>query len=120
MNLIITFFLTTGIVINAIILLLLIKSKTKETPQQLLLLFFSITLFYIIHGYAQVHKLKFLFLSTFVFNEIIEFFTGPLIFVYIKSLFEGKTKTNKEILHSFCSHFALFAMCVHSFFDLNH
>lgn len=111
MNLVITFFLTTGIVINAIILLLLIKSKTKESPQQLLLLFFSITLFYIIHGYAQIHKLKFLFLSTFVFNEIIEFFTGPLIFVYIKSLFENKTK----LIRKYYIHFiptVLYLLCV--------
>ncbi|WP_109098576.1 AraC family transcriptional regulator [Aquimarina sp. AU58] len=111
MNLVITFFLTTGIVINAIILLLLIKSKTKELPQQLLLLFFSITLFYIIHGYARIHKLKFLFLSTFVFNEIIEFFTGPLIFVYIKSLFENKTK----LIRKYYIHFiptVLYLLCV--------
>ncbi|WP_024771913.1 helix-turn-helix domain-containing protein [Aquimarina macrocephali] len=111
MDLGITFFLTTGIVINAIILLLLIKSKTKESPQRLLLLFFSITLFYIIHGYAQIHKLKPLFLTTFVFNEIIEFFTGPLIFVYIKSLFEGK----KKLIRKYYIHFVptlLYLLCV--------
>ncbi len=111
MNLVITFFLTTGIVINAIILLLLIKSKTKETPQQLLLLFFSITLFYIIHGYAQIHKVRFLFLSTFVCNEIIEFFTGPLLFVYIKSLFENKTR----LIRKYYIHFIptiLYLLCV--------
>lgn len=111
MNLVITFFLTTGIVVNTIILLLLIKSKTKESPQRLLLLFFSITLLYIIHGYAQIHKLKFLFLTTFVFNEIIEVFTGPLIFVYIKSLFEEKTK----LIRKYYVHFIptlLYALCV--------
>ncbi|WP_103866761.1 AraC family transcriptional regulator [Aquimarina sp. I32.4] len=111
MNLIIVFFLTTGIVINALIILLLVKSKTRELPQKLLLLFFSITLLYIIHGYAQIHKLRSLYILTFIGNSIIEIFMGPLIFLYIKSLFEKE----KKLIKKYFVHFIpalLYLLCI--------
>ncbi len=105
MNLIITFFLTSGIVINAIILLLLIKSKTKELPQRILLLFFSITLLFIIHGYAHIYKLRILFFLTFIFNDVIELLVGPIILLYIKSLFECKIRVIRKCYIYFISTF---------------
>lgn len=99
MQLVIDFFLIGGIVINILILWLLFKSK-KELPQKLLILFFGILFLHILHAYSMIHKVKFLYAFTFVFNDVIEFFIGPLIYVYIKSLFENnKTLLQKNWMH---------------------
>lgn len=100
MSLVIDFFLIGGMVVNIIILLMLFKSAKKELPQKLLMLFFSMLLFYMAHNYADIHDLNVLWIITFIFNDVIEIFIGPLIFIYIKSLFEdNKTLFKKNLFH---------------------
>ncbi|WP_298419087.1 AraC family transcriptional regulator [uncultured Kordia sp.] len=100
MKLLIDFMLIGGIVINALILLILFKSKKKELPQKLLILFFGIIFLYMFHAYAEVHKVKLLYIITFIFNDTIELFIGPLLYIYIKSLFEDhKTLLRKNWIH---------------------
>ncbi|WP_298508489.1 AraC family transcriptional regulator [uncultured Kordia sp.] len=100
MKLLIDFILIGGIVINGLILLILLKSKKKELPKKLLIFFFGIIFLYMIHAYAEVHRIRFLYILTFIFNDTIEIFVGPLLYVYIKSLFEDqKTLFRKNWLH---------------------
>lgn len=100
MKLLIDFILIGGIVINALILLILIRSKRKELPKKLLTLFFGIVFLYMIHAYADVHDVDWLYIGTFIFNDIIEIFVGPLLYIYIKSLFEDpKTLFRKNRIH---------------------
>ena len=87
MDLVIDFFLITGIVISVIILLLLIKSTKKELPQKLLIVFFTILLCYIVHAYSDVHDIEILWIVTFVFNDALELVVGPILLLYVKSLF---------------------------------
>lgn len=89
MNLIIDFFLIGGMVVNAIILLLLFNKHQKDLPQKLLILFFALLLLFMLHKYADLHNLRGLYMSTFIFNDVIELLIGPLIYLYIKSLFEN-------------------------------
>lgn len=57
-------------------------------PQKLLTLFFAALFFYLLNEYADVNDIPVLYIITFVFNDCIEIFLGPLLFLYIKSLFE--------------------------------
>ena len=97
MNLAIDFILISGIVITLIILWFLLKSKTGELPQKLLLWFFVFLLFFLLNAYAEIHKIPILYIITFLLSDSIELIVGPLIYVYIKSLFEkpkGLVKSN--------------------------
>lgn len=99
-NLIVVFLLTVGIVFNLIIIWLLIKSK-KVLPQKILLLFFTLILFYLIHVYAEIHKIRALYIATFIFNNILEILVGPLLLVYIKSIFQDKKLLIKDNYYHF-------------------
>lgn len=100
MKLLIDFMLIGGIVINGLILLILLKSKKKELPKKLLIFLFGIIFFYMFHAYADVHNIRFLYIFTFIFNDTIELFIGPLLYIYIKSLFEDhKTLLKKNWIH---------------------
>jgi AraC-like DNA-binding protein len=100
MKLLIDFILIGGIVINGLILLILLKSKKKELPKKLLIFFFGIIFFYMFHAYADVHNIRLLYIFTFIFNDTIELFIGPLLYIYIKSLFEDhKTLLRKNWIH---------------------
>jgi len=96
MTLFFDFILVGGIIITLMILFLLIKSKRRALPQNLLILFFAFLLAYMVHGYADRHDLPILYVITFLFNDCIEIFLGPLIFIYIKSLFEDNTTLIKK------------------------
>ncbi|WP_420571755.1 helix-turn-helix domain-containing protein [Kordia sp.] len=100
MELFIDFVLIGGIVINGLILLILLRSKKKELPKKLLVFFFGIIFLYMFHAYAEVHELRSLYIATFIFNDTIELFIGPLLYIYIKSLFEDhKTLFRKNWIH---------------------
>ena len=68
---------------------MLYKSK-KERPQKILLFFFILILFYLFHVYAEIHRIRVLYIVTFLFNNILEILIGPLLFLYIKSIFQNK------------------------------
>jgi len=88
MNLAVDFVLIGGIVITLILLWLLLKSKKGQLPQKLLIWFFMFLLFYLLNAYAEIHKIPILYVLTFLLSDSIELVVGPLIYLYIKSLFE--------------------------------
>lgn len=96
MNLVIDFILIGGIVITLIILWFLLKSKKGELPQKLLFWFFVFLLFFLLNAYAEIHKIPILFVITFLLSDSIEFIVGPIIYVYIKSLFENQNRLIKR------------------------
>lgn len=101
MELLLDFILIGGIVVTALILILLIKSKERQLPQTFLILFFSILLAYLLNGYADFHDIDFLYVVTFPFSDCIEMFLGPLIFIYIRSLFED----HESLFRRYWTHF---------------
>lgn len=98
------FIIVAGTIITFLILWSLSRTKKKELPQKLLTLFF-ITLFsLLLNSYAEIHYIQILYLITFLLSFCIEVFIGPLIFIYIKSLFQD----NKKLLKRNWFHFLPF------------
>ena len=88
MKLIYDFILVTGVIISIIILFLLLKEKNKKLQKKILIIFFSLILVLNLHAYSALHRLEFLYKSTFIVNISIIWFLGPLIFIYLKSVFQ--------------------------------
>ncbi|WP_299437753.1 AraC family transcriptional regulator [uncultured Aquimarina sp.] len=87
MNLILDFFLVGGIVIIAIVLLKLKRIKEKELPQKILIVFFLLLFFVSLYFYALLHDIIWLINLCFLPNDITTITLGPLLFLYVKSLF---------------------------------
>ncbi len=101
MELFIDFILTSGISASILIIPLLLKSqKRNELPQKLLVVFFSMLLLDLTYHYSAIHDILILRYFTFNFNGVTALFLGPLIFLYVKSLFEDKPNfLNKNVIH---------------------
>ncbi len=111
MDLILDFIFVGGIIIISIILWLLIKSKKKQLSQKILIVFFVLLFFITLYFYAQLHHIIWLIRICFVPNDISVLMIGPLLFLYIKSLFLKEENLIKNSL----SHFvpaALFAVFI--------
>ena len=94
------FLLTSGIVINMIIIWFLVKTKKIELPQKLLISLFICVLFLLINIYASVNEIKLLILISFFISDYLIILIGPILFVYIKSLFnDDKNLMKKNIFH---------------------
>ncbi len=87
MGLVLDFILVTGITVINIILFLLIKSKQKQLSQKILIVFFVLLLFVSVFSYANMHNLIWLLHIAFVPNDVTVVMIGPLLYLYIKSLF---------------------------------
>ncbi|TMM57916.1 helix-turn-helix domain-containing protein [Maribacter algarum] len=100
MDLLIDFVLIGGIFATLLILFLLIKSEQKALPQKLLVIFFTTLCCFLLNSYAENHNIAILFVLTFLLSFCIEVLLGPLIYLYIKSLFEdNKSLLKKNWLH---------------------
>jgi len=104
MALITDFLVIAGIIIILMILWSLFRTKKKELPQKLLILFFITLLSFLLTTYAELHDLPVLFVLTFPLSFCIEVFLGPLVYLYIKSLFQN----NKFFLKRNWFHFLPF------------
>lgn len=104
MPLLTDFLVIAGILITLMILWSLFRSKKKELPQKLLIVFFITLLSFLLTTYAELHNLPVLFVLTFLLSFCIEVFLGPLIYLYIKSLFQD----NKFFLKRNWFHFLPF------------
>ena len=101
MELFIEFIITNGIGASILIIFLLLKSqKRNELPQKLLVVFFGMLLLYLTYHYATIHNILILRYFTFNFNGVIPLFLGPIIFLYVKSLFEDSPNfLRKNFVH---------------------
>lgn len=99
MKLLLDFVLVVGIVINLIILSLLVKEKHKTLPHKILICFFLTILLVCLSDYAFLHKLRWLHLPTLIPDSISIWVIAPLLYIYIKSLFDISDNFIKK--HSF-------------------
>ncbi|WP_109853116.1 AraC family transcriptional regulator [Aquimarina sp. AU58] len=107
MTLVVDFILVVGITITVLILFLLIKSKEKQLPKYILIVLFVFLLFVSIFFYADLHDIHVLQWISFVPFDITQWLIGPLLFLYIKSLFHKKEKLIRNtIVHfiPFCTY----------------
>ncbi len=108
MNLFLDFFLVGGIFIIAIVLMQLLKIKGKELPQKILIVLFFLLLCVNVYFYALLHNIIWLIRFFFLPNDITTTILGPLLFLYIKSLFLKEDNLVKNTLVHFTPAF-LFA-----------
>lgn len=87
MKLFIDFVLVSGFVVNLIILFYLIKNSQKELPSRILILFFLLLIFVIIQYYGDLHNLTSIYLISAFFTAPAGYLIGPLLFLYVKSLY---------------------------------
>jgi len=100
MKIIIGFILTTGIVLTVLLLLLLLKSNKRELHKTILIVFYVFILLVNLHSFANLHGLETLYKFTFLFDFTIIWLFAPLLFVYIKSIFEpSKELLKRNLLH---------------------
>lgn len=95
------FIFVGGILLIISIILLLFKLKNKKLPQRILIVFFSFTLCVAIFSYANLHNLVWLFRLTFIPNDISVLVIGPLLYLYVKSLFSVEKNLVRNILWHF-------------------
>ncbi|MDB4293091.1 AraC family transcriptional regulator [Maribacter sp.] len=65
------------------------NARERQLPHVLLIVIFVFTLIIVVNFYADLHEIEWLFLATYVFEDGSRYLIGPLIFLYIKSLFEN-------------------------------
>ncbi|WP_298895172.1 helix-turn-helix transcriptional regulator [uncultured Psychroserpens sp.] len=111
MNLILDFFLVTGVVINAIILVQLLRIKKKALSQKILLVLFSLLFCVALYFYALLHNITWLAKLCFLPNDMTIITLAPLLLLYVKSLFLDE----KSLVKNHLKHFTpavLFALSI--------
>jgi len=94
------FVLIIGIVITVLVLLSLLSAKRKAANRYILITFFASTLLVNIHAYSSLHDIHVLFSLTFLFDFMFVWLLGPLLLLYIKTLFTTEPVTSKaNVLH---------------------
>lgn len=90
MKLIPDFIFVSAILVLVLIVYQLCNSKERQLPHILLIVIFVFTLIIVFNFYADLHDIKLLFEISYLFEDGSRFLLGPLIFLYIKSLFEKR------------------------------
>lgn len=100
MKLLADFILVSGFAVTTVILFMLALSKKRKIPQNILMLFLSIILLLIVTMAASLHQIRPVFLVTNLFEGGARFVLGPLLFIYIKSIFiKDKNLIKKNRFH---------------------
>ncbi|WP_299211617.1 helix-turn-helix transcriptional regulator [uncultured Aquimarina sp.] len=111
MDLILDFFLVGGIFTISIIIVQLLRIKNKELPQKILIVLFFLLFSVAFYFYALLHDIVWLTGLLFLPNDITTMTLGPLLFLYVKSLFLEEDYLVKNTLVHFIPTF-LFAISI--------
>ena len=101
MQLLADFVLVSGFAINSVLLVVLVISKKRELPQKILMAILTLILVIVITLYASLHGLKPLFIFANLFEDGARFLIGPLLYLYIKSIFNRDDDFIKKHLAHF-------------------
>jgi len=101
MALLANFLITTGIIITLIIIIGLIRRKKKTLSHYILIAIFSLLFFVSFYSYGEVNDIEIIYTFSFVFADAIGFLIGPLLYLYIKSIYLKK----ESVLSSALWHF---------------
>lgn len=112
MKLFADFFLVIGILIITLILVILFRHKSKDLPRKILLLFFFTLLMVSIHFYADLHDLPILYFISFLFDEMAMIVLGPLLYLFVQSLFIETQSLWRQYKYHFMPAF-LVLICLH-------
>ena len=68
---------------------------------------------FIVHSYSDFHDINILWILTFIFNDALELLVGPILLLYVKSLFEdNKTLIKRNWYHFIVLGFYLFFISI--------
>lgn len=81
------FILAAGITITVLALVFLLKQTSKRPPQIILIVFYLLVFFILLNLYADIHQLSIPFLISFIPHDVARWMIGPLLYLYVKSLF---------------------------------
>ena len=99
MELFLDFSYVSGIFITSLILFFLFKERKKDFSKKLLTIIFVFILFVFLFFYSYIHKIRSIYLLSFIFQDSINVFIGPLLLLYVKSLFRSNFSIKKETVH---------------------
>ncbi|MEP3207854.1 MAG: helix-turn-helix domain-containing protein [Maribacter sp.] len=100
MKLLADFVLVSGFAVALVILVMLTISKRKELPQILLMFILGLIAIIFVTLYASLHKIAPLFNLAHFFEDGARFMLGPLVYIYIKSIFiKDKGLIKKNLVH---------------------
>lgn len=89
------FLIIAGIIFNLLILIILLRGQERKFSNNVLALLFILILSTFILFYAILNKIRWLFLSTFILDDIGTLVFGPLIFLYVLSIIRPSRATFK-------------------------
>ncbi|TCK69400.1 AraC family transcriptional regulator [Winogradskyella wandonensis] len=96
----ITFLAVFGVAISLILIFLLFKEKKRELDKNILIVIFSFIFFTCVSVYSDLHGLEKLLYISALFDGILFWVLGPLMFLYVKSIFfDNKNLVLKNIYH---------------------
>lgn len=101
MTLLTDFVVIVGIIVSVILIILLAKSKNRGLDKNVLILIFCFIFFTSLHTYASLHQLNFIYYISFLFDYNLIWVLGPLLLIYIKSLFLDNIKLLRNNRHHF-------------------
>lgn len=100
MHLFISFLLTAGMVVTLIILWVLIRTEKRALPHNILIVIFFFLFFVSFNGYGQLHEIDWIYALGYLFADTIGFAVGPLLYLYIKSLYQTPSDfLKKHLIH---------------------
>lgn len=95
-----TFLSIFGAVISLILIFLLIKEKKRALNKNILIVIFLFIFFSCLNKYADLYELEKLFYISILFDFNIFWILGPLMLLYVKSVFfDNENLINKNIHH---------------------
>lgn len=89
------FLIIAGIVFNLLILIIIVRGKERKFSNKVLALLFVVILSTFILFYAILNKIRWLFLSIFIPDDIGTLVFGPLIFLYVLTIIRPSRATFK-------------------------
>lgn len=89
-----------GLIICLVLVSLLVKEKQRGLEKNILIIIFSFILFTCLSGYADSHSLKGLLYISLLFDFNLFWILGPLMLLYVKSVFfDNENLIRKNIYH---------------------
>jgi len=99
-NLVYDFLFIVGMLFTSIYIYILLKSKELNLSKYILIIFFGIIILVLLESYAYIHQVEWLKYISFTFVYGSKLIIGPLLIVYIQSLFleDKKVAKNNRLL----------------------
>ncbi|MDH7446436.1 helix-turn-helix domain-containing protein [Aquimarina sp. 2201CG14-23] len=96
MNLVYDFLYIAGMLLSSIYIYIFYKSKSNGLSKSILIVFFGILVFLLLESYAYIHKITVLQRISFLPTQGAKIALGPLLLLYIQSLFLENKKVLKN------------------------